>query len=111
MKTVAQEVASKSLATQLQQLDAGSDDDGTVTRMQLIEAIKRSASAGGEAAAAALVQRLDTERDGTLAIDEVERFLDRMAEASAKEVPAPAATGAAAAATAAAAAGKGKGGA
>ena len=64
--------------------------DGTVTRMQLIEAIKRSASAGGEAAAAALVQRLDTERDGTLAIDEVERFLDRMAEA-ATETPSAAA--------------------
>jgi hypothetical protein len=60
--------------------------------MELIAAL-RAASVGDEAAqAAALVERLDHEREGSLAIDDVERFLNSLGEkaaAAAKESAAP----------------------
>ena len=58
--------------------------------MELIAAL-RAASVGDEASqAAALVERLDHEREGSLAIDDVERFLNTLGEkaAAASKVPA-----------------------
>jgi LETM1 and EF-hand domain-containing protein 1 len=87
---IEKEAKSKTLAGQLTQADA--DDDGSITRMELIAAL-RAASVGDEAAqAAALVERLDHEREGSLAIDDVERFLNSLGEkaaAAAKESAAP----------------------
>ena len=85
---IEQEAKSKTLAGQLTQADA--DDDGSITRMELIAAL-RAASVGDEASqAAALVERLDHEREGSLAIDDVERFLNTLGEkaAAASKVPA-----------------------
>jgi len=85
---IEQEAKSKTLAGQLTQADA--DDDGSITRMELIAAL-RAASVGDEASqAAALVERLDHEREGSLAIDDVERFLNSLGEkaAAAAKVPA-----------------------
>jgi hypothetical protein len=51
--------------------------------MELIAAL-RAASVGDEASqAAALVERLDHEREGSLAIDDVERFLNSLGEKAA----------------------------
>jgi len=73
------EVVSASVAGQLAMADA--DADGSVTRMELIAALK-AVSAGDAAAVAAAAHieaRLDASRDGSLAIDDVERFLGELA--------------------------------
>jgi hypothetical protein len=60
---------------------ADADADGSVTRMELIAALK-AVSAGDAAAVAAAAHieaRLDASRDGSLAIDDVERFLGELA--------------------------------
>ena len=78
---IEKEAKSKTLAGQLTVAD--SDDDGSITRMELIAAL-RAASVGDEASqAAALVERLDHEREGSLAIDDVERFLNSLGEKAA----------------------------
>jgi len=85
---IEQEAKSKTLAGQLTQADA--DDDGSITRMELIAAL-RAASVGDEASqAAALVERLDHEREGSLAIDDVERFLNSLGEKAAAAAKLPA---------------------
>ena len=64
---------------------ADQDKDGSLNQEELSAALKHLAGAvDTEDAAAALIRRLDSDRDGEITVESLERFLDRYAERLAK---------------------------